>query len=291
MPRLPENSTSPQPASLASIATSAADGPPAGRGVLAWDGPWMGASLTAMCLLGVSSIALASPAIVLPAGVTEYRLAFITDETPSGETVATSTVIGTYNAFAASQALTNANLPKTTWDAIVSTATKSAVNNVSCGAACNANVPIFLVDGTEVAASTNDLFGGSSTIMNLIDRDAKGSPSGTGAYVWTGSNSNGTAASGFELGSSTPVTGWDYDTGNMLSVGFDYADSSTLPIYAISGELSAHANVPEPTSLSLLAFGGAAMGLLQKFRRRRRAAVAHRLAAQPNNPQRQPDNA
>jgi len=30
----------------------------------------------------------------------------------------------------------------------------SAVNNISCGAACNANVPIFLVDGTEVATST-----------------------------------------------------------------------------------------------------------------------------------------
>jgi hypothetical protein len=40
-------------------------------------------------------------------------------------------------------------------------------------------------------------------------------------------------------------------------------------LYAISGELS---TIPEPTSLSLLAFGGVAMGLLRKLRRRRRPA-------------------
>ena len=72
--------------------------------------------------------------------------------------------------------------PTTAWRAIVSTSTMSAVNNISCGAACNANVPIFLVDGTEVATSTNNLFGGSAGILNVIDED-ENAGAVAGAYV------------------------------------------------------------------------------------------------------------
>jgi hypothetical protein len=161
------------------------------RGILAWDGPWLGVSLTAMCPMGVSSVALASPAFVVPVGVTDYRLAFVTDEAPADEIAGTSSVIGTYNQFAATQAALNTNLPTaptaptaptTAWRAIVSTSTMSAVNNISCGAACNANVPIFLVDGTEVATSTNNLFGGSAGILNVIDED-ENAGAVAGAYV------------------------------------------------------------------------------------------------------------
>jgi hypothetical protein len=237
-------------------------------GALTWDGPWLGASLTAMCLLGMSPVAWASPIFVPPPGVTNYRLAFVTDQT----TTATSSVIETYNLFAASNALTNTNLPSTVWTAIVSTSATSAANNVSCGAACDASVPIFLIDGTEVATSTINLFGGSSGIVNTIDEDQNGSAEDD-AYVWTGSNTDGTAAAGLQMGTSTPMTGWNIDSGLMLDFSSS-DDSDPLPIYVISGELSEDVSAaPEPASLSLLAFGGIAMALSQKFRRRRRTGV------------------
>lgn len=223
-----------------------AEDQPFGRGALAWNGPWLGASLTAMCLLSVSSVALASPAFVVSAGVTDYRLAFITEQMTQRpeqprrrrRTSQPTTCLP----------LSNTSMPATTWKAIVGIATMRAANNISCGATRDANLPIFLVDGTEVATSTLNLFGGS-----------------VGGYVWTSSTSNGTAASGTELGSWESTTGWNVTPSLMLSFArFD--DTEPLPIYAISGELPA---VPEPATLSLLAFGGMAIALARKLRRRR----------------------
>ena len=222
-----------------------------------------------ICLLGVSSAALAAPAFVAPAGVSQYRLAFITDYV-FAYTEATSTDVSTYNQFASSSAGTNPNLPATTWYGIVSTSTESAASNISCGATCDSNVPIFLIDGTtEVAASTDDLFAG--TIMNLIDEDEIGELHGLGAYVWTGSTATGTGEPGEQLGTSMPNTGWDFYTSDMLSTGFIYPNTTQLPIYVISGVLTAVAT-PEPASLALLAFGGAATGLVRRLRRKRPSA-------------------
>jgi hypothetical protein len=99
--------------------------------------------------------------------------------------------------------------------------------------------------------------------MNVIDEYPNGGS--VGNYVWTGSNSNGTAASGTELGSSEPMTGWNVTPSLMLS--FARLDNTEpLPIYAISGELSA---VPEPATQSLLACDGMAIALARKLPRRR----------------------
>jgi hypothetical protein len=202
-----------QAADLPSIETPVADGGPAGRGASAWNVPWLGTSLAAMCLLGVSDIALASPGAVFvaPAGVTDYRLAFVTDDTTmAGTSSAVNSSISTYNAFVTADAANNPNLPTTTWSAIVSTATMSATANIFCGSHCNASVPIYPVDGTTlVATSATALFAG--TILNAIDKDENGI--GTSAsYVWTGSNADGTAASGNELGLSAPEYGDPYST-------------------------------------------------------------------------------
>ena len=219
---------------------------------------WLGASVVAVCLLGTPAVASAG-SFTPPVGVTDYRLAFVTDTT----TDATSTAISTYNSLVATEALDNSSLPSTTWTAIASTATVSAATNISCGTPCNGDVPIFLVDGTEVATSTNALFAGS--ILNLINEDESGVSNSN--YVWTGSNANGTIASGAQLGSADPVFGAGlFGTSDMIDFSTEInTDQNSL--YAISGEIAV---VPEPASLSLLAFGSIAMGLARKLRRGRR---------------------
>ena len=144
----------------------------------------------------------------------EYRLAFVTDDT----TDATSSDITTYNSFVTAEAALNLSLPSTTWTAIASTSGVNAATNISCGSACDSNVPIFLVDGTEVATSAAALFAGA--ILNPIDEDENGNL--LYGYVWTGSNADGTAATGNELGSSTPVLGLNSFGSTMLSFFNDF---------------------------------------------------------------------
>jgi hypothetical protein len=231
---------------------------------------WLGASVATACLLGLPSAAWAG-AFTPPAGVTHYRLAFVTDTVTSAE----STDITDYNTFVTSDAANNSSLPTTTWRAIGSTSGPisftaignaigvDAADNITCGAACDSSVPIFLVDGTQVAISADAMFSG--TIVHTIDEDENGNNL-DGSYVWTGSNPAGTAASGSELGTRIPefgITGSDEST--MLSVG-QFDGTVAFPLYAISGEISA---VPEPASVTLLAFGSAALAFARRCRRRR----------------------
>jgi hypothetical protein len=237
---------------------------PPGRALRGSGIPKLGASVAAVSLLvGAPCVARAS----------EYRLAFITSDTTEAE----STQIATYNLFVTGEAALNPNLPTTTWTAIVSTPYEDAATNISCGSSCNGNVPIFLVDGTtEVATSTNALFSGS--ILNLIDENPNGASSGYGSYVWTGSNSNGTAASGYQLGYSNPVTGWNYYTSDMINIGFTYPDTDSLQLYAISGVLNTASATPLPAALPLFATGLGALGLFG-WRRKRKTAAMPRATA------------
>ena len=229
-----------------------------GRNSPGWLIRLLGASATAACLLGVPGIARADLLFTPPPGVTAYRLVFVTDDT----TAATSSDISTYNAFVTADAANNALLPSTTWTAIASTASVDALTNTACSAACEANDPIFLVDGTEIATSTTALF--TTGILAFLDEDENGNPDSS--PVWTGTNSDGTAATGHELGSSRPEVGAD-ETSAWLNGDGGRPASGLLPLYAISGEIDVSA--PEPMSLSLLAFGGIATGLAGRFRRRR----------------------
>jgi hypothetical protein len=199
--------------------------------------------------------AASAGSFIPPVGVTSYRLAFVTDD----NTDAFSTSIGSYNSFVAADAANNPSLPSTTWTAIASTSSVSASTNIFCGGACTTQVPIFLVDGTKVATSASALFSGA--ILNTIDETENGVLSSN--YVWTGSNPDGSAATGNELGSDSPVFGIANDPDGM----FDFSTLSPddgLDLYAISGKIT----VPEPTSLSLLAFGGAVAGFLRRRGRR-----------------------
>jgi hypothetical protein len=232
---------------------------------------WLGASVATACLLGLPTAASAGP-FTPPAGVTQYRLAFVTDTVTTAE----STDITDYNTFVTNDATNNSSLPATTWRAIASTSSGpisfgvisnaigvDAASNITCGATCDSSVPIFLVDGTQVAISADAMFSG--TIVHSIDKDESGN-SLDFSYVWTGSYPDGTPAAESELGTRIPqfgITGSDEST--MFTVG-QFPSTVALPLYAISGEISA---VPEPASFSLLAFGGAAMAFARRFRRLR----------------------
>ncbi|HEY4175147.1 MAG TPA: PEP-CTERM sorting domain-containing protein [Rhodopila sp.] len=239
--------------------------------------PLLGASAALACLLGLPAIARAD--FVPPPGVTDYRLIFVTADGTS----ATSANIADYNSFATSEAALNPDLPSTTWTAVVSTDQVDAVSNIACTPDCS-NIPIFLVDGTEVAPSSTALFNAAtvSLLHGGIDEDQNGN--GTGGYVWTGSFSDGTAniqtfgQDTFDstMGNGGPVeVGFSGNTdgtaiaGGPFFVGDSPDDLTEEPIYAISGVIS----TPEPETISLLAFGGIMTGLAARFRRRRKSAT------------------
>lgn len=147
--------------------------------------PLLGASAALVCLLGVPAVAHAD--FVPPPGVTDYRLIFVTADT----TNAVSANIADYNSFATDEAALNPNLPSTTWTAVASTDQVNAVSNIACTPDCS-NIPIFLVDGTEVATSSTALFDAATiSLLSGINEDQYGNS--TGGYVWTGSFSDGTA--------------------------------------------------------------------------------------------------
>ena len=225
-------------------------------------------SATAVACLGAPALAHAG-VFTPPSGVPDYRLAFVTTD----PTTATSSSIATYNSFVTTEAAANAALPSTTWAALISTPTTSAASNVDCGTACDA-LPIYLVDGTLVASSLANLFAG--TIINSIAEDQNGAAQF--GYVWTGSNSNGTASTGNEAGSTggtTELGDAGFTGTGMIDEAF--ADSSNgvsgftsngYSVFAISGAISNAPPVPEPASAALLGLGATALAALRRRKRR-----------------------
>jgi hypothetical protein len=227
---------------------------------------WSGVAATA-CLAGMPVVAEANPSFTLPIGLApgqHYRIIFLT----SGTTEATSTSLSTYNTFVTGQAALNSALPSTSWDAVASSSTTSALTNIACSPSCSSD-PIYLVTGTQVAANTSGLFSGS--LMTAIDVTQSGaSESGTPqfeAYAWTGSNSNGSIDTGSAMGASDPEFGFYVDTdGTAIAEGSYQFQTGTEPMYAISGDLVVP--TPAPGGLGLYALGGLLTYAARKFRRR-----------------------
>lgn len=263
--------TTPNPADNAPLAANAA----AGRTV-----SLLGASAALACLFGLPSLAHAT--FIPPVGVADYRLIFVTADT----TAATSSSIATYNSFATSEAALNASLPSTVWTAVASTDSASAVSNIACTPDCS-HIPIYLVDGTEVAASSAALFNAATTsLLAGIGEDQYGSTinsngfSYAGGYVWTGSFSTGLPAisagptdttlgsigGNSEYGLAGAVDGTAIDGG-------PWGNSNAYPIYAISGVIAAGQPVPEPVSALLLGFGALVTGWFGRRQRKPDAAV------------------
>lgn len=228
-------------------------------------------ALAITCLVGMPGISYADPITLADlAPGSHYRLVFESITT----TDATSSDVSTYNSIVQGDA--SAAGLGTSWSAIVSTDTTNAIDNIACTPSCSSD-PIFLVTGSEVAASTADLFSGA--ILTAINVAADGSAAGNG-YIWTGTNSSGTEASytsndtttfyglgdsATELGGSVGGSPYGIDSGYAFDSGIEAS------LFAISGDLVVPA--PEPISASLLAVGAAATALTRRRRRTRQTAI------------------
>ncbi len=222
-------------------------------------------SAAIVCMLGLP--AAADAAFIPPdlPGGSAYRLIFTTSTWTAGQ----SSNIDDYNAVVNSAAALNPSLPSVTWAAIVSTSSTSALANLAgaCSTTACLNAPIYLVDGTTLVAATQAaLFSGA--ISHAITENENG---GTlSLKVWTGSNADGSIASGYALGSAGPEKGDPTKADQAwLAAGTASDNASGFSLYAISGQLMVPA--PEPMSGALLLTGGVAVGLVRRLRRRQPA--------------------
>ena len=239
-------------------------------------------SATFACLRGLPAVAHASFTFSAPnlAPGSPYRLIFVT----SASTLGISSNISTYNAYVTSVAGNDLSLPTTTWIAIASTDSVSALANVDsiCSGAC-LTAPIYLVDGSTVIATNQAQFFGG-TILHAIGEDESGNTP-SNSYVWTGSTTSGLVKVGFAMGDTDAEVGNSTQTtsGFYMDIGFPFGahepstvSDTSLAMYAISGELTVpepKTSAPEPMSGSLLLVGGMATGLVRRLRRKRKSAA------------------
>lgn len=236
-------------------------------------------ALVAVTLLG--SAASATPvALTTPTGLNpgdHFRFVFVTNGQfygTNGAIDATSTDIATYNTFVNTEAggATYGNAV-VSWKAVGSTPTVNARDNVG---GYGTSVPVYIVDGTRVADDLTTATGGfwSGSLLSATPRlkiDLFIDGTNVNSYTWTGSNGDGTAYSGYELGSGSYVSYGDSNSTSGFLV-YDSSDGSyTAPMFAMSEELTVASAVPEidPAGMSaVLALLTAALGLLERRRLR-----------------------
>ena len=235
--------------------------------------------------VGVAATPVAAWASVFtaPSGLapgSSYRLMFLTAD----QTAGSSNDITTYNSFVNTEAQQNPLLPQNGWTAIVSTPTNNAIDNTDGGSTSSAaytSDPVFMVNGSEVTTSLSDFFASaafsaannfsSSLIINPLTLDQNGSSAG--GYIWSGSNPDGSTATGNEMGSSAPAT-WGFNPDGSPYSAFPtlMGNTSLLSVIAISAPIEVGTPVPEPASGPLFATGAAMLAALGLRRRSRSRA-------------------
>jgi hypothetical protein len=216
---------------------------------LALTGPmfWIGFGVSGQAEAG--GIALSSPAGLSPGE--SFRFAFVT----AGTTVATSPNIADYNSFVNAQAAgATFNGSVVTWNAVASTSTINAIDNIG-----QSQVPVYLVDGTLVSTSTTITGLWSGSLTNPIDLDLN-RVTLTDVGVWTGSSPDGTADPVDPLGDPVAIFGFSsrLDAQWISADSFDPTFESHL--YGVSQLLTDSSAVPEPSTL-LLAGTAITLGL------------------------------
>jgi hypothetical protein len=217
------------------------------------------AALSIALVLAVAGEGRAAPITVPPSLNVgdQYRLVFVTSTRRAGN----SSSIADYNQFVTNAANGVSALAAlgTTWTAIASTASVDARDNTSTNPfADGAGVPMFTLDGVEIASGNSDLWDGA--LNAPIGVDETGAARGT--RVWTGSNSNGTVLAG--LGSASPEFGLSTQSAAFWITNGTLGSTTTWNLYGISGVLTVP--IPEPSTGLLL---GAGLTALAAARRRR----------------------
>src|ERR1035437_4880568 len=206
----------------------------------------------AVAVGGIASRSYAGT-FLFPAGLNPgdlFRLVFVTSTT----TVATSPDISYYNSFVTNvaDAVPELLALNATWTVIGSTSAVSAATNIGAS-----NSGIYRLDGLEVAAGTAALFVPVPTshayLLNPISINQLGALLIGGSLVWTGTNPDGTAATGWELGdqASDTMCGYaGYTSSSWIANGlpWDPVRFRVYPLFAISSELTVGGAAPEPTT-------------------------------------------
>jgi hypothetical protein len=195
---------------------------------------------------GLGGRANAGVVLQTPAGLNpgdHFRFVFVTD----GIRDATSTHIADYDSFVNDQAGgATYNGAVVNWLAIGSTDSVDAIDHVG-----QASTPVYLSDGTLVAATTTFTGLWSRSVLHQINLDLAGHPVDPTFFVWTGTNPTGTSFGG-PLDSARPLTGSTTDT--LVA----WVSSGTSPggdlrnLYGISSVLTSAPAVPEPSTLTML---------------------------------------
>ncbi len=224
----------------------------------------------ALAVAAVAAMAssVCASSITVPAGLapgSTYRLVFVTDETYT----AADSAIGDYNTLVNNDANAVAALAAlgTTWTIIGSTPTVNAITNIGQ----DAGIPIYNLDGLEVADDATTSSGGlfSGSLINSINFDENGSILNT--IVWTGTGSSG-VANGFSLGGAFPTYGASappYASSPDWIQFSQNVNATDYSLYAISGELTVPSSgTPEPATAGMVSLG--VVLLFLEARRRRR---------------------
>lgn len=169
----------------------------------------------------------------IPAGLDpgdKYQLVF----NSSISTWATSTSIDVYNgvAQAAADAAGIGATVDVGWSAIASTSTVDAKTNAVVGT----NAPVYNMKLDLLATGFSDMWDGSLSAQLAWDEFGQSNP----VDAWTGTDIDGTAAAGLELGHSGGSAWCGRPTlTNALWINFFTPPTTTLlPVYALSEELT-----------------------------------------------------
>lgn len=193
--------------------------------------------LTALTIVVLSATTHAQ-VIVVPPSLEPgdmYRLVFVT----STEDVAMSTDLTTYDSIVQAAAAENTDLDGISWQVLGSTDTVDALDHTSTSPTAAMQVPIFRLDGANVANDYADLW--DETINSSISISEFGEE--LSVEVWTGTAPNGTSNDGvFGLGtfsipgprfgfSSATSFGWTVDgVNNVIFDRHFYGISNVLTV-------------------------------------------------------------